>query len=452
MSTPATSTTRLGPGQQTARGLSKPLVIFTFLLGIFMGALDHGIVGPALSSIMAAYQLNSSWGVWSFTIYTLLFAVSIPVLGKLSDRFGRKQIFTFGISTFAIGSVIAALAPNFIVFLLGRAVQAIGTGGIFPITAAQIAVSYPPDKRGKAMALIGVFFGIGTILGPVLGGVIIAFMQWQWIFLINVPISLIILAMISRFRSEQQTVQKPIDMAGIVLLTLLILSLMLGITQANVWYLLAAAVLLPVFLLIERKHQDPVMNLSYFTRARTLTLLLASLLSGFVMATATNLLPLYGETLLGLTKGNSGLTVAPMAVSSMIASLIAGYMVDKMGPRRVLLLGFAVSLVGAGSLAFAATSVASFVLTIIVMGFGVGIIIGAPLNMMILQAVEPKETGSAVGYLSLFRSVGSTLGPTIAGPMIASMAQGFAGLYSISAAASIASIAIILIFVKKKVS
>jgi MFS family permease len=127
------------------------------------------------------------------------------------------------------------VAPNFIVFLLGRAVQAIGTGGISPITAAQIAMSYPPDKRGKAMGLIGVFFGIGTILGPVLGGVIIAFMPWQWIFLINVPISLIILAMISRFRSEQQSVRKQIDAAGIVLLTLLLLSLMLGITQVNAY-------------------------------------------------------------------------------------------------------------------------------------------------------------------------------------------------------------------------
>lgn len=104
------------PQAQPKTGISRGLMLFTFLLGIFMGALDHGIVGPALSSIFSAYQVSESWGVWSFTIYTLTFAVSIPVLGKLSDRLGRKQTFILGISLFAIGSLIAAFAPDFTAF------------------------------------------------------------------------------------------------------------------------------------------------------------------------------------------------------------------------------------------------------------------------------------------------------------------------------------------------
>ncbi|GFN31465.1 MFS transporter [Paenibacillus xylaniclasticus] len=139
---------------QMTQGLSRGAVTSLFLLGIFMGALDHGIVGPALSSILEAFGVNAQWGVWSFTVYTLLFAVSIPVLGKLSARFGRKQTFQLGIRLFALGSLIAALAPSFPIFLLGRAVQAIGTGGIFPIIGAQIAMTYPPERRGRMMGLI----------------------------------------------------------------------------------------------------------------------------------------------------------------------------------------------------------------------------------------------------------------------------------------------------------
>ncbi|MDO3681930.1 MFS transporter [Paenibacillus ehimensis] len=424
--------------------LSRPLVMFTFLLGIFMGALDHGIVGPALSSILSAYQLSSSWGVWSFTMYTLFFAVSIPVLGKLSDRFGRKQIFTFGIVTFAVGSILAAFAPNFSLFLFGRAVQAIGTGGIFPITAAQIAAMYPPERRGKALGLIGVFFGIGTILGPVIGGGIVAYLPWQWIFLINIPISLVILVMIARFRTQHEVVKKPVDIAGIVILTLLIVSVMLGITQKSGWYIVAALALLPVFIVIERKHQDPVLNVKYFTGSKTLALLISSLLSGFVMATAMNLMPLYAETLLGLTKGLSGLTVAPMAAASVIASLAAGFLTDKMGAKKVLLLGFVITALGALSLALMPAVLIVYLVTLALMGFGIGIIIGAPLNVLMIQAVEPKKTGAAVGYLSLFRSLGSTLGPTVAGQFLSAAAQGFTGLYMVSAAASVLSVLLLL--------
>lgn len=431
-------------------GLSRGLTIFTFLIGIFMGALDHGIVGPALSSIFAAFQVDASWGVWSFTVYTLIFAISIPILGKLSDRIGRKETFTIGIIAFAIGSLIAAFAPHFPVFLLGRAIQAIGTGGIFPITAAQIAFSYPPEQRGKALGWIGVAFGIGSILGPTVGGFIISNFDWQWIFLINVPISVVILLLISRFKQDQQLMKKPIDFIGIGLLTVTILSLMLGITLQQWSFIFLSIIFFPLLVWVERKQADPVMNIRYFTKSNTLTILLASLISGFVMATTTNLLPLYSETLLGLAKGNSGLSVTPLAISSMAASLAGGYLVDKMGAKKVLLLGFMISVMGALSLVSLVDAIPAFLVTTIIMGFGMGIIIGAPLNILILQAVEPKETGAAVGYLSLFRSLGSTLGPTVAGQLLATFTTGFNILFLLSATGSMISIIILKIFIQKK--
>lgn len=424
--------------------------MFTFLLGIFMGALDNGIVGPALSSIIEHFGIGADWGVWSFTAYTLLFAVSIPVMGKLSDRFGRKGTFIAGISLFALGSLIAALAPNFIVFLIGRAVQAVGTGGIFPITGAQIAVSYPPEKRGKMLGLIGMVFGLGTILGPVLGGIIIEHWDWQWIFLVNLPISAFILLLMSAVRQQQPIVKKPIDFAGIVLLTVMILSVMLGITLENAVFLIAGAVVLPLLILVERKSADPVMSLSYFTRSQTLVLLASSMISGFVMASATNLIPFFFETVLGLDKGAAGMSVTPLAVASVAASLVGGYLVDKIGAKRVLVLGFAITLAAGIIMATGIYGLQVLYPVIAVMGFGIGIIIGAPLNVLILQAVEPTETGTAVGYISLFRSLGSTMGPTVAGLLLALYDNGFSVLFAVGSLLSALSIVLLAVFLRKK--
>jgi EmrB/QacA subfamily drug resistance transporter len=434
---------------QRVKGLTTGATTFIFLLGIFMGALDHGIVGPALSSILAEYNLQASWGVWSFTAYTLLFAVSIPVLGKLSDRFGRKRTFMFGIAMFAIGSIIAAAASSFAVFLAGRAVQAIGTGGIFPITGAQIAASYPPEKRGRMLGLIGMVFGLGTILGPIIGGLIIERLEWQWIFLINVPVSAVILLLISFVRQEQPAVKKPIDVLGILLLTACILSVMLGITMKSVVFFTIGVLFMLALVQAERKAKDPVMNLRYFSKANTLTLLLTSAVSGFVMASATNLMPFFAETILGMDKGAAGMSVTPLAIASVAASLVGGYLVDKIGAKRVLLLGFALTLVGAGMMATGLHTYAVFYLVIAWMGFGIGIIIGAPLNVLILQAAAPNEAGAAIGYISLFRSLGSTMGPTIAGLFLSMYSNGFVPLFIVSATASAVSIILLALFNKK---
>lgn len=335
-------------------------------------------------------------------------------------------------------------------FFLGRAVQAVGSGGIFPITDAQIAFTTPPEKRGKALGLIGVAFGIGTIAGPAVGGLILKMLEWQWIFPINIPISILILLLVTGLKQEQPIVKKPIDLPGIILLSIIvILAIMYGISSSRWLFILGGLVLIPFLLMIEKKKADPLLNTGYFTRKNTVTLLVSSLISGFVMVTSINFLPFFTESMLGIEKGSSGLLVTPFAISSVIASLIGGSMADKISAKRVLLLGFVISTLGALSLGFVAYSLAIFVLIIVVMGFGVGIIIGAPLNMLILQAVEPKETGAAIGYLSLFRSLGSTLGATVAGKLIG-MAAGFAYLFTISAFASVVSILLIVAFIRKK--
>ncbi|MFT4413018.1 MFS transporter [Fredinandcohnia humi] len=437
--------------KQNPTRITNQVVVFTFLIGVFMGALDHGIVGPALSSILESFQVSASWGTWSFTIYTLTFAISIPILSKLSDRIGRKQTFMLGITVFAIGSLVAAVAVNFPMFLLGRAIQAIGSGGIFPITSAQIAATYPPEKRGRALGYVGVAFGIGTILGPSVGGLIISHFDWQWIFLINIPISVIVLLVIAGYKQSQQIMIKPIDFKGIFLLSVTILGIMFGISSGNWIFILVGVLLIPILILVERKQADPILNISYFTRKSTVIILVASLFSGLVMATSINFLPYFSETILEMKKGNSGIVVTPFAIASTIASLIGGYLSDKFGAKRILILGFIISLMGSLTLATMVSTIEVFIAVIFVMGFGVGIIIGAPLNMLIMQVINPLETGMAMGYLSLSRSIGSTIGPAIGGAFIASYSSGFTYLFISSSIISIISIILVWVFLKNNV-
>ncbi|MFS0862964.1 MFS transporter [Fredinandcohnia sp. 179-A 10B2 NHS] len=434
--------------KQNANRLSDQSIVFIFLMGVFMGAIDHGIVGPALSSILEAFNVSASWGTWSFTIYTLTFAISIPILSKLSDRIGRKQTFMLGISLFAIGSTIAAIAANFPMFLIGRAIQAMGSGGIFPITSAQIVATYPPEKRGRALGYVGVAFGIGTILGPSVGGLIISYFEWQWIFLINLPISFIVLMMVARYKQTQQVIVKPIDYKGIFLVSITILATMYGITSGNLVFIGIGILLIPILLGIEKKQTDPVLNSAYFTRKSTLVILVTSLFSGVVMATSINFLPYFSEAILHLEKGSSGIFATPFAVSSTIASLVAGILSDKVGAKKVLILGFLISLIGSISLATIVSSLELFMVVITIMGFGVGIIIGAPLNILIMNEINPLETGLAMGYLSLTRSIGSTLGPVIGGALIVAFPSGFSYLFILSSVVSILSILIVGMFLE----
>jgi EmrB/QacA subfamily drug resistance transporter len=398
--------------------LVRNFTLSLFLAGIFMGALDHGIVGPAFSSINQHFGISASWGVWSFTIYTLFFSASIPLMGKMSDRFGRKKIFMLGITLFSIGSIIAAIAPSFSVFLLGRVVQAIGTGGIFPITAAFIAVNYPDETRAKVLGLIGVVFGLGTILGPIVGGVIIGSFSWKWIFLINVPITAMVLAFMAPISMEQPIQKKPIDVKGSVLLVTIIFMIMLGITMKNGWLLAAGIIIIPFFAKLERRTADPILNIDYFKKRSTLVVLILSLLSGFIMASSMNLLPSFIEVQFSLDKSDAALSVTPLAVASMVASLVGGFLVTKIGAKKSIAVGFLLTLVSSVALVYA-DSFPLFLAAITIIGFGIGIIIGSPLNVLMIQNVNPAETGSAIGYLSLARSMGSTLGPTIAGIFIA---------------------------------
>lgn len=418
-----------------------------YLLGILMGALDTGIITPARPLIAKDLGVDDSAGIWMITVYTLAYAAAIPVVGKLADRRGRKPVFLMSIAIFGIGSLLCGLSQDlgsFPMLIAARAIQAIGGGGILPIATAEISSEVPEAKRGMALGLVGAVFGVANIFGASAGSLILDIVgshNWQWVFYINLPIAVGIVA-VGWFVLPNNAVgeAKPVDVMGTLLLVGVILSLLYGIKNLDffdlaaslqsptVWpFLLGCVIALPLFILAERRAADPVLNLHYFTDRGIGFTLLLSLLSGAVLM-AVVFVPQLAENALRMPAGTGGYFVIVLGLASGIGAPISGRLTDRFGPKLVLGFGFAMSAVAAVVVVrwmIPQPSLVSVITSLSLIGLGLGFVIGSPLNYMMLQRTPAAESSSALGTLSLVRSIGTTLAPAI---MVGFVVQGTAGL------------------------
>ncbi len=418
-----------------------------YLLGILMGALDTGIITPARPLIAKDLGVDDSAGIWMITIYTLAYAAAIPVVGKLADRRGRKPVFLASIAIFGIGSLLCGLAQDvgsFPMLIAARAIQAIGGGGILPIATAEVGSEVPEEKRGMALGLVGAVFGIANVFGASAGSLILDIVgshNWQWIFYVNLPIAVAIVV-IGWFVLPNPAVEqtKPMDILGTFLLVGIILSLLYGIKNLDffdldtslqspsVWPFLAGClVVLPLFVLAERRAADPVLNLTYFTDRGIGSILVLSLLAGAVLM-AVVFVPQLAENALRMPTGTGGYFVIVLGLASGIGAPVSGRLTDRFGPKLVLGTGFSISAVAALLVTWwmiPHPSMTSVITCLALIGLGLGFVVGSPLNYMMLQRTAQSESSSALGALSLVRSIGTTLAPAI---MIGFVVQGTAGL------------------------
>lgn len=411
------------------------LIAAVYLLGLFMGAIDTGIVTPARTIIQNNLMVDDKTGIWMITIYTLAYAASIPIMGKLADKFGRKYVYLTAIFLFGTGSLLCGLSQNFGSFtmlLIARVVQAIGGGGIVPIATAEFGTTFPPEKRGMALGLVGGVYGIANIFGSSAGSAILDIFgknNWQFIFYINVPITIFIIAagLLVLKNNKSDNVSK-IDILGILLLVAMILSLLYGLKNIDFFnfsesikstsvypFIITFAVLLPFFVLAEKKAEDPVMNLSYFTNSRIVITFLISFITGIVLM-GTIFIPQFSENAMKVASGSGGYFVIILGLFAGVGAPISGKLSDKFGPKRVLTLGFTISLAGSAFLIFVTTrfpGLLTVVVSLLLIGLGMGFTIGAPLNYMMLENTKKEEANSALAALSLIRSIGTTIAPAI---------------------------------------
>lgn len=409
---------------------SATWAITLFCIGVLMAALDNGIISAALTTINSSYDVSPNWGAWGVTIYTLGLAISIPIVGKISDRYGRKKLFVVEIALFGLGSLLVALSPNFGFYLASRFIQAMGGGGIFIIGSSHVLSTFPIEKQGKALGMLGAMNGIGAILGPNVGSFILDLTgNWHYLFLINVPIAIVlmILGILKIEETKEPSVGK-LDLVGTILLSFAILSIMYGltnidgtsfiesITTANVYgFILAGIVLFTALIFydraLEKKSGDPILPVKLLGKSTYLLTLLIGALSGALLA-GMIYIPAFTEQVLGVAAENSGYWLTPLALASGFGAALGGMLVDKRGP--ILAVFFSGLITAIGFLLFPTwiETKWQFVISSSIAGLGMGILLGAPLNILATERID-KNRGTAIAGLSLLRQIGMTIAPTL---------------------------------------
>lgn len=413
---------------------NNTLMLILFLSGIFLGAIDSGIVSPAREVIQRGFGIDASAGIWMITIYTLMYAVSMPITSKMADRLGHKRVYVFSITVFMLGSLFCGITnyfDNYALLLVARVIQAIGAGGILPIATTVIGQSFPEEKRGTALGLVGMIYGVATIIGPTLGSALLSLAgleNWGVIFLINVPIALLILLLSRSIPNTPPSEKSPIDLLGAVLLAGFVGSLMYALTNLNffdfqasitslsVWpYLVIAAFILPFLIWRELKATDPIVNIRLFSEKDMVFILAVAFITG-VGLMGMVFVPQFAENTLKIPSGNGGYLVTLLAVFSGFSAPISGKLLDKKGGAFVLRIGFVSIIIGTLVLAlFASKSLAwpQVILGLAFMGIGVGFTMGAPLNYLVLNKASKENGASALATMSLIRSLGVAVSPNI---------------------------------------
>jgi EmrB/QacA subfamily drug resistance transporter len=411
------------------------IIMVLYLLGIFMGAVDTGIVSPARIIIQNGLGVDDNTGIWMITIYTLAYAAVIPISGKLADKYGRKYVYIISVALFGAGSVICGLSSytgSFTVLLLGRVIQALGGGGIIPIATAEFGTTFPEEKRGMALGLVGMVFGVANIIGSSIGSFILKIAgnsNWSWLFYVNIPICVfIVIGGLMAIENHKAGDVKKIDVLGTLVLVAMILSILYGLRNIDFFsfaesirskevypYLLAFAMLLPIFIIVEKKAEDPIMNLSYFTNPRIFIVLTMSVIVGVSMMGMV-FIPQFAENALKIPSGTGGYYVAILGIFAGVGSPMSGKLIDKYGAKKVLMFGFLVTMAGALFIVLISTNantLMTVVISLVLIGLGMGFTIGTPLNYMMLDNTRPEESNSALATLSLVRSIGTAVAPAI---------------------------------------
>ena len=416
----------------------RPVLLILFV-GVLMGALDLAIIGPALPAIQADLGIDSRAMAWIFNIYVLFQLMGTPLMAKLSDRYGRRAIYVLNLALFGLGSLILALTDSFEILLIGRAIQGLGAGGIFPVASAVIGDTFPPEKRGATLGLLGAVFGIAFLVGPILGGVLLRF-SWHWLFLINLPVVVLLIWQALRLLPGSRNAEpKPFDRAGAMLLSAFLGSVAVVLTEIDSTRLLAsltslpvapfavlAIVLAPVFWRVERTAADPIVP------PRLLSSLQMRLTGAIAVGTGTleagsAFFPALAVAALGVTDYNASLLMLPSVLATTVGAPLMGRMLNLLGSRVIVQLGLGCVAIGTLMYALTDLTITLFVVGGIIGGFGFSALLGAPLRYIVLNEASAADRGTAQGLLTVFLAIGQLSGAAVIGGVAASRGGGTQG-------------------------
>ena len=413
------------------------------LLGMLVAILNQTIIATALPTIV-----NDLGGVehysWVFSAYMLGATVTVPVYGRLSDIYGRRVFFAFGLVVFMMGAVVGAASSSMGMLIAARAVQGLGAGALIPLAIITIGDLVPPSERGRWQGLTGAVIGVASVLGPFTGGWIVDHASWRWVFLVSLPVGLVALAVgLATLKiPPHPDAGRDVDFTGAGLLVTGVSAILLGTVWGGEQYpwgsgqviglFAGGAVLVALFVGHELRVAHPLIAPALFRDRVIASACLAGFSVGVAMFGAIMFVPLFVQGALGASATNSGVVLTPLMLALMLASVGSGRVITRTGRYRWALLSGPV-VMGVGFLLLAAldetSSISAAVAGTVVLGLGLGLLM-QNLVLVVQNAAPTRALGAATGATQFFRQIGGTLGVTVMGAILA------AGLPAGSAVAS----------------
>lgn len=401
-------------------------VVAGLLLAILMSSMDNTIVATAMGTIVSDLGGLDKF-IWVTSAYMVAEMAGMPIFGKLSDMYGRKRFFIFGIVLFLIGSILCGTAQSIEQLSIYRAIQGIGGGALIPITFTILFDIFPPEKRGKMTGLFGAVFGLSSVFGPLLGAYITDYISWHWIFYINLPLGLLSFFFILKYYKESlEHAKQKIDWLGAFTLVGAVVCLMFALELGGNEYdwnsvtiiglFVGFVILFISFLIAEKKASDPVISFTMFQDRLFRSSTLVGLFYGIAFIVASIYIPIYVQGVTGGTATNSGLILLPMMLGVVVSSQLGAMFASKIGYRNVMLVFAAIFVVGIFLLGTLTVDTPKFYLTLymIIVGLGTGASFSV-LSMAAIHHMDTRQRGSANSTISFVRQLGMTIGITIYG-------------------------------------
>ncbi|WP_042455980.1 MDR family MFS transporter [Neobacillus dielmonensis] len=416
-------------GKWQNKQTNRPFVLASVMLAMFMGAIEATIVSTAMPAIVAdlgGFALYS----WVFSAYLLMNSVTVLIYGKLSDLFGRKPVLTFGITMFLIGSILCGFSQSMHWLIIFRLIQGFGAGAVTPIATTIVGDIYSTEERAKIQGYLSSVWGISAITGPAVGGLLIQYVSWKYVFWINVPLGLLSLAGLWLcFHENVHRKKHEIDYIGAVLLTITISVLMFVLVEGgsrfpwDSWQILSLILLALIgftgFYLQEKRAREPIMPFSIWQQRPILIANLTSLMTGILLIGISSFLPAFVQGVMEQTPIIAGFTLTTMSIGWPIASAFSGKMMVSIGYRSTSIIG-GIFLI-CGSLAFVTMSASFGPIWVACGSFLVGIGMGLTSTAFIVSiqsSVSWQQRGIATAANMFMRNLGNTVGAALLGGIL----------------------------------
>ena len=421
---------------------AKIVIIIALMLGMSLAALDTTIVGTAMPSIVGKLGGFSLYS-WVFSAYLLTSTTTVPIYGKLADLYGRKPLFLAGTALFLLGSVASGLAQSMEQLIVFRALQGLGAGAVQPLVLTIIGDIFELSERAKVQGFFSGVWGVASVIGPAIGGLIVDHFSWRWVFYINIPFGLLSALLLILFFKEKVTRTKPtLDYAGTLALSGAIVALLFALLQGgSSWASLSPqsfslfalfAALMVLFLWLEKRAPEPILPLTLFQNRIIAVASIGGLILGVTMFGVTTYVPLFVQGVKGGSATDAGIVLTPLLFSWPVASVLSGRLVLSWGYRKVAVGGALLTALGAALLLFFRqdTSLFLIVAAMILIGTGLGMDSTAFI-LSVQNAVPWRLRGVATASTQFVRTIGGTIGVAFMGTILnVQLATRFAPIFA----------------------